>query len=109
MGEVVEDAATDGTSKDRIARWAKLASETGVIGFLSPPDGFKACLNSGGAWANRDQPGIYSWLASYGEPYVGQSIMPQSRLSQHWRDHRDVPHACFMPCGLNQFNQLEKS
>lgn len=109
MGEVVENAQKDGTSADRIARWAKLASENGFMDFLSPQDGFRTCLNNGGEWANRDQPGIYFWLASDGEAYVGQSITPQRRLRQHWRDHRDVSHACFMQCRLEQLNQVEES
>ena len=108
MSEVLEDAQEGGTSADRIARWSKLACESGFLDFLSPEDGFKTCLSSGGAWASRDQPGIYFWLASDGEAYVGQSITPQSRLRQHWRDHRDVSHACFMPCGLEHLNQVEE-
>ena len=100
----------DGTaaSRIRIKKWSTLASKSGFVDFLSPEDGFKTCVRSGGAWANKNQPGIYFWLASDGEAYVGQSITPQSRLRQHWRDHRDVVHACFMPCPLNDLDQVEE-
>lgn len=59
----LEDTQKGGTSADRVARWSKLVPEPGFIDFLSLEDGFKTCLSSGGAWANRDQPGIYFWLA----------------------------------------------
>lgn len=108
MGEMPVNAQGDRSPSDRIARWSKLASESGFMDFLSPEDGFKTCLSSGGAWANKDQPGIYFWLASDGEAYVGQSITPQSRLRQHWRDYRDVSHACFMPCKLEHLNRVEE-
>ena len=100
----------DGTaaSRIRIEKWSTLASKSGFVDFLSPEDGFKTCVTSGGAWANKDQPGIYFWLAADGEAYVGQSITPQSRLRQHWRDHRDVSHACFRPCPLNDLDRVEE-
>ena len=93
---------------ERIARWSMLASKSGFVDFLSPEDGFKSCLPSGRAWSNKDEPGIYFWLASDGEAYVGQSITPQSRLRQHWRDHRDISHACFMPCPPEELNRAEE-
>ena len=103
-----DDPAGRAVSKKRIEQWSTLASRWGFVDFLSPEDGFKTCLRSGGAWANKDQPGIYIWLASDGEAYVGQSITPQSRLRQHWRDHRDVLHASFRPCPLNDLDRVEE-
>lgn len=109
MGEVLEISPAGSSLADNIARWSKLASEAGFIDFLSPEDGFKTCQRAGDSWVNKDQPGIYFWLASDGEAYVGQSIKPQSRLRQHWRDYRDVSHACFMPCDREHLDRLEES
>lgn len=103
-----DNQAEQAALPERIEQWSKLASMAGFVDFLSPEDGFKTCLTSGRAWTNKDQPGIYFWLASDGEAYVGQSITPQSRLRQHWRDHRDVVHACFMPCPMNDLNRVEE-
>ena len=95
MNQVSSAAAALG---DRLAQWAELASRWGFSDFLSPEDGFRNCVQSRQRWANRDQPGIYFWIAADGEAYVGQSIKPQSRLREHWRSHLDLERACFMPC-----------
>ena len=108
MSNVLEDARDNGTLGDAMARWSRLASATGFKDFLSPEDGFKTCLGSPGTWANRAQPGIYFWLASDGEAYVGQSISPQSRLREHWRNHPDISQACFMPCNPEQLDRVEE-
>ena len=97
-----------GPLAEQIARWSKLASDWGFVDFLSPEDGFKGCLKSNRPWANGNQPGIYFWLAEDGEAYVGQSISPQSRLRQHWRDYRDVARACFLPCPASDLDRVEQ-
>ena len=53
------------------------------------------------------EPGIYFWLAEDGETYVGQSLNPQSRLREHWRNHRDIVRACFVPCAATDLDRLE--
>lgn len=93
---------------EQIARWSELASLWGFVDFLSPEDSFKGCLKSKGPWANKNQPGIYFWLAEDGEAYVGQSISPQSRLRQHWRDYRDIARACFLPCPAADLDRVEQ-
>jgi hypothetical protein len=103
-----DEGCASRASLERVAKWSKLASNYGFSDFISPEDGFKTCLQSGRNWTNKDQPGIYFWLATDGEAYVGQSIKPQSRLRQHLRDHRYVSHACFMPCAPHDLNQAEE-
>ena len=73
MGEVLEDAQEGGTSADRIARWSKLASEFGFMDFLSPEDGFKTCVDSGGAWGNKDQPGTTTLNSGSHCPQAGRA------------------------------------
>jgi hypothetical protein len=90
-----------------VARWSDLAKRNGFVDFLSPEDAFKTCVRSQRPWANKDQPGIYFWLAADGEAYVGQSVAPQSRLRQHWRDHRDIAQACFRPCAPDELDRTE--
>ena len=89
------------------AKWAELASSWGFSDFLSPEDGFRTCLQSSQRWRNHDQPGIYFWLAEDGEAYVGQSINPRSRLREHWRNHRDIVRACFLPCPATELDAIE--
>lgn len=92
---------------DHAARWSDLASRSGFVDFLSPEDGFKTCARSGRPWTNKDQPGIYFWLAEDGETYIGQSVTPRSRLRQHVRDHGDMMLACFMPCAQSDLDRVE--
>ena len=93
---------------ERVAEWSRLASRAGFTDFVSPEDGFKTGLASSTAWANRDRPGIYFWLATDGEAYIGQSVSPQSRLRQHWRDHRDIEKACFRACPVEDLDRVEE-
>ena len=93
---------------ERVAEWSKLASRAGFTDFVSPEDGFRTCLASSTAWANKDRPGIYFWLATDGEAYIGQSVSPQSRLRQHWRDHRDIEKACFRACPIEDLDRVEE-
>lgn len=93
---------------EQVARWSHLASTWGFVDFLSPEDGFKDCLRSNRPWANRGQSGIYFWVAENGEAYVGQSVAPQSRLRQHWREHRDIAQACFLPCAVSDLDRVEE-
>jgi hypothetical protein len=79
----------------------------GFADFVSPEDGFRHCLHDRQKWARSEQPGIYFWLAEDGEAYVGQSIKPQSRLRQHWRDHGDIVRACFLPCAVEDLDGVE--
>ncbi len=91
-----------------LSRWENLAAKWGFEDFISPQDGFRTCLESGQRWGNRQKPGIYFWIAEDGEAYVGQSITPQSRLRQHWRDHRDIVRACFLPCARDDLDHVEE-
>ncbi len=97
-----------GTHSETVVRWSELASRSGFVDFLSSEGGFRTCVKSGQPWLHKARPGIYFWLAADGEAYVGQSVTPQSRLRQHWRDHRDVTQACFMPCDVWDLDRVEE-
>lgn len=92
---------------DKLSRWSELALSWGFREFLGPEDGFRTCLQTMEQWSQRDQPGIYFWIAEDGEAYVGQSLHPQHRLREHWRAHRDLVRACFLPCARDDLNEVE--
>jgi hypothetical protein len=103
-----QDSSEAPQSPKNLGRWLELASEWGFSDFLSPEDGFRNCLHDQQRWARSKEPGIYFWLAEDGEAYVGQSIEPQSRLRQHWRNHRDIVQACFLPCDAQELDEVEE-
>jgi hypothetical protein len=92
---------------DAVARWATLAADWGFKSFLSPEDGFRTCLASAGRWSGAKEPGIYFWLASDGQAYVGQSVNPQQRLREHLRTHFDIIAASYLPCPLARLDIRE--
>jgi hypothetical protein len=104
---VPKDQTDGGLASSDLNKWEKLASSWGFSNLLTPEDGFRTCLNENGPWSRADQPGIYFWIAHDGEAYVGQSINPQARLREHWRYHRDLVRASFMPCPADDLDRVE--
>lgn len=92
---------------DNFSTWEQLALQHKFVDFLSPQDGFRSCVGSGARWANRTAPGIYFWIAQDGEAYVGQSIVPQSRLRQHMKVHGDLVRVAFLPCRREDLDSQE--
>jgi hypothetical protein len=90
-----------------LPQWQAMAEEWGFTNFLSPEDNFRTCLRQGQRWDGRKHPGIYFWLAEDGEAYVGKSKEPQARLRTHWRTHRDLIRACFLPCAEKELAAVE--
>lgn len=89
------------------ALWLKLALDNGFTHFLCAEDGFRRLRSSNRPWSG-SRPGIYFWLAEDGEVYVGQSVVPRSRLRQHIKAHGDLIHAAFQPCARSELNALER-
>lgn len=92
---------------DLLERWSALAREFGFTDFLAPEDGFGACAGKRRRWANSRRAGIYFWLTSNGEAYIGQSVRPQARLRQHHKAHGDIVHAAFRRCPRAELDSLE--
>lgn len=79
------------------ARWYALTRQLGFTDVLCPEDGFRTSLSTGKPWAFATGCGVYCWIADNGEVYVGQAISARARLNQHWRNHRDILLATFLP------------
>ena len=99
--------ASVGNEQDIYQRWLNLALDNGFTHFLSPDDRFRRLTGSGRPWGGK-RPGIYTWLAAGGEAYVGQSVVPRSRLRQHVKVHDDLLHAAFQPCSKGELDALER-
>lgn len=108
MEQVDNDRSTGANAEeDTYARWHRLALENGFTDFLSTNDQFRRLSGSNRAWSGT-RPGIYFWLAADGEAYVGQSVVPRSRLGQHIKAHGDLVHAAFQPCARAELDSLEQ-
>lgn len=93
--------------EEAYALWLRLALDNGFTQFLRAKDGFRRLSGSNRPWSGK-RPGIYFWLAEDGEAYVGQSIVPRSRLRQHTKAHGDLVHAAFQPCARSELDALEQ-
>ena len=51
---------------------------------------------------------IYFWMAENGEAYVGQAVDVQSRLRQHFKNHRDLVSAAFIDVGEGLLDSEER-
>lgn len=89
-----------------VERWTELARQLGFSDFLSAQDGFRQCEGKR-TWANARESGIYFWLATDGQAYVGKSMQPRARLRQHMKTHGDLLWAAFRPCAHDELDALE--
>lgn len=103
----LDQAQSAAKEADTLARWQTLAARFNFADFLNPQDGFRKCDGTSEPWTSKDQPGIYFYLADDGQGYIGQSIVPQSRLRQHLREQGDVVKACFKPCPERDLDRVE--
>lgn len=90
--------------------WGEVACEVGMGNFTFAEDNFSQVLTSEGG-ARRFSPresGVYMWQAEDGECYVGQALDVQSRLRQHFRNHRDIVSAAFMQLPADRLDQEER-
>lgn len=92
---------------DQYTSWVQAASALGFTDFITPEDGFRACIRSGGQWRNSACCGIYFWIADNGETYVGQTVNARARLREHWRNHPDLSYACFQPVVREELDARE--
>jgi hypothetical protein len=90
-----------------VERWAEVARQLGFRDFVTPSDGFRDCVGPRRPWVNSRDPGIYFWIASNGEAYIGQSVSPRSRLRQHLLAHDDITRAAFQRCPREKLDALE--
>lgn len=93
---------------DTVKEWTALARDHGFHDFVSPESSFSYCEGESRRWTNRNQPGIYFWVAENGDGYVGQSVRPQQRLRQHALVYGDMRQAAFLACSKADLNRREE-
>lgn len=91
--------------------WSKIALLLGMNDFALAEDGFSEVLCQGKEprpFGKRES-GIYFWRAENGEAYVGQAVDIQARLRQHFRNHRDLVYAGYIPFPPDRLNEAERT
>ena len=90
--------------------WAQAAVRFGMTKFALSEDGFAEALTpSGGSGPlPKRLSAIYFWRAENGETYIGQAVDVQARLRQHYKNHRDLLYAAFLPVAVEALDGEER-
>lgn len=90
--------------------WSKVALSLGMNDFTLAEDGFSDVLCQGKEPRpfEKRKSGIYFWRAENGETYIGQAVDIQARLRQHFRNHRDLVYAGYVPFSPDRLDEMER-
>lgn len=90
--------------------WALAATRLGMTNFALAEDGFSEtlCENRPPEPFEKRLSAIYFWRAENGEAYIGKAVDVQSRLRQHYKNHRDLVCAAFIPVAPEALDREER-
>jgi hypothetical protein len=89
------------------AKHAEFAFSHGFTHLFRSDDGFTNCLLTGRRWKPR-RGGVYFWIATNRQVYVGKAASFHGRLRSHLQRHRDVKYAFFKPVAKTARDDVEK-